>query len=307
MQRLAEIEARVERLRPAVEAYRAALREWTRSARQISSRWRRAILATLSRSWARGRRRGEAARSDRRLSRALGEMRRELAPQEWARMQDDLGNALEALVRARDLRARIWSQAATPGGRGLRMRARRARPQDLARRFAATSVNLGDDLLALGEGEAAKIRTMAMIFCDAPRPPIARARAARTREPVDAAKIRIDLAYALGLLWNDARERELLTSPRHARRRHSPRSEGTSRATARRRRRTRARTEVATRPLRRGPRSTSITPLSSCSPGLAHIRASPSRAARRPGRRRSHSPIHAARRARRDSRCGYRR
>ncbi len=95
LQRLAEMEDGVERLRPAADAYRAALREWMKRAAPdlfaLAQGNLGDVLAVM------GARTGDEAMLREAICAyraALGELRREVAPQEWARMQNNLGNAL---------------------------------------------------------------------------------------------------------------------------------------------------------------------------------------------------------------------
>ena len=180
--------------------------------RPISSPWRRAILATPSPSWAR-------APATRRILReaigayraALGELRRELAPQEWARLQNNLGQALEALSEHEFCEREYGREQLRQAVEAFECALEGQTPETTPAEFAATSVNLGDALLALGEGEATENPAYGQ---DLLRRAAAAYRAALAsadgQTPADAAKTRINLAYALGLLWNGARERRLL-------------------------------------------------------------------------------------------------
>jgi hypothetical protein len=77
--------------------------------------------------------------------------------------------------------------------------------------FAATSVSVGDALLAMGEGESAETPAFG---ADLLRRAAAAYRAALAtpgdRGPVENAKVKINLAYALGLLWNGSRNSQML-------------------------------------------------------------------------------------------------
>ncbi|MGA2636880.1 hypothetical protein [Methylocella sp.] len=212
LQRLAEMEDGVERPRPAADAYRAALREWTKRAAPDLFAPAQGnlgdVLAVL------GARTGDEVMLREAICAyraALGELRREVAPQEWARMQNNLGNALEALSEHEFSERKYGRDQLRQAVEAFESALEGQTPEGSPAEFAATSVNLGDALLALGEGEAADNPAYGH---DLLRRAAAAYRAALStvdgRAPVDAAKIKINLAYALGLLWNGTRNRQML-------------------------------------------------------------------------------------------------
>jgi tetratricopeptide (TPR) repeat protein len=142
---------------------------------------------------------------------ALGELRRDLEPKERVRMQNNLGNALEAQAEHEFCDRKYWrdqlKQAVEAFEFALDGQTAEAAPDE----YAATNVNLGDALLALGESELAAKPAYGL---DVLRRAAGAYRAALAtpgeRAAVDSAKIRINLAYALGLLWNVSRDRRCL-------------------------------------------------------------------------------------------------
>ena len=212
LQRLAEMEDGVERLRPAADAYRAALREWTkRAAPDLFALAQGNLGDALA---VMGARTGDEAMLREAIGSyraALGELRRELAPQEWARMQNNLGNALEALSEHEFSERKYGRDQLRQAVEAFESALEGQTPEGSPAEFAATSVNLGDALLALGEGEVADNPAYGH---DLLQRAAAAYRAALStvdaRAPVNAAKIKINLAYALGLLWNGTRNRQML-------------------------------------------------------------------------------------------------
>ena len=212
LQRLAEIEPGVERLQPAVEAYRAALREWTREAApdlfamvQSNLGDALAIMGVRATDKTKLREAVDAYRA------ALGEMRREIAPKEWAMIQRNLGNALEALAEQED-RDQIYGFKRLAQAVEAFEAARDGQsPETSPVEFAAASVNLADALLALGEREfvenpdygASVLQRAATAYRDA-------LAGSDAISPVDVARVKVNLAYALGLIWNKTRDRPML-------------------------------------------------------------------------------------------------
>jgi tetratricopeptide (TPR) repeat protein len=212
LQQLAEMQNGIERLGPAADAYRAALREWTRSAAPelfaLAQGDLGDVLAVI------GAQTGDETLLREAISAyqaALGELRRELAPEEWARMQKNLGSALEALAEHEFCDRKYRRDQLIQAVEAFESALEAQTPDSAPVEFAATSVNLGDALLALGEGEWAENPSYG---ADLLRRAAAAYRAALAtpggRAPVDNAKIKINLAYALGLLWNGMRDRQML-------------------------------------------------------------------------------------------------
>ncbi len=212
LQQLAEMEDCVDRLRPAVDAYRAALSEWTR--RAVPDLFAMAqgnlgdALAVM------GARTGDEAMLREAICAyraALGELRRDIAPEEWARMQNNLGNALEALSEHEFCERKYSLEQLRHAVEAFESALEGQTAEDAPAEFAATNVNLGDALLALGEGEAADNPAYGH---DLLRRAVSAYKAALAtvdgHAPLDAAKIKINLAYALGLLWNGTRDRQML-------------------------------------------------------------------------------------------------
>ena len=85
-------------------------------------------------------------------------------------------------------------------------------PERSPAEFAATSVNLGDVLFGAwrrrSRANPAYGHDLLSRAAAAYRAALA---AADGRAPVDIAKIKINLAYALGLLWNGTRNRQMLS------------------------------------------------------------------------------------------------
>ncbi len=212
LQRLAEMEDGIERLRPAAEAYRAALKAWTRRAAPDLFAMAQGNLGDALAVM--GAHTGDEAMLREAICAyraALGELRRDLAPQEWARMQNNLGNALEALSEREFCERKYKSDQLRQAVEAFQSALEAQTPEASPAEFAATNVNLGDALLTLGEGEAAENPAYGH---DLLRRAAAAYRAALAasdgRAPIEAAKIKINLAYALGLLWNGTRNRQML-------------------------------------------------------------------------------------------------
>jgi tetratricopeptide (TPR) repeat protein len=212
LQRLAEMEDGVERLRPAAEAYRAALRAWTRrTAPDLFALAQGNLGDALA---VMGARIGDEAMLREAICAyraALSELRRDLAPQEWARMQNNLGNAPEALSEQAFCERKYDRDQLRQAVEAFQSALEGQTPEASPAEFAATNVNLGDALLALGEGEAAENPAYGHdLLSRAAAAYRAALSTADGQAPVDAAKIKINLAYALGLLWNGTRNRQML-------------------------------------------------------------------------------------------------
>jgi hypothetical protein len=213
LQRLAEMEDGVERLRPAAEAYRAALKAWTqRAAPELFAMAQGNLGDALAVMGARTRDETMLREAICAYRAALGELRRDLAPREWARMQNSLGNALEALSEQEFCERKYDRNQLRLAVEAFQSALEGQTPEASPAEFAATNVNLGDALLALGEGEAAENPAYGHdLLSRAAAAYRAALSAADGRAPVEAAKIKINLAYALGLLWNGTRNRQMLT------------------------------------------------------------------------------------------------
>ncbi|ACK49249.1 hypothetical protein Msil_0270 [Methylocella silvestris BL2] len=204
LQRLADLESGVERLRPAEDAYRAALKEWTRET--APDLWAMAqgnlgdVLAKTAASTGDSGKLREAIAA---YQSALAELRREIAPREWTQLQNSLGLALEALAeqesREEDYGHGPLKLAVEAFQSALDGQSAEHEPAQ----FAATSVSLGDSLLALGEYERTQNRNYGRELLTRAADAYRGALVVREElEPIDVAKLQINLAYALGLLWS---------------------------------------------------------------------------------------------------------
>ncbi len=206
------MEPGVERLQLAVDAYRAALREWTREAApepfalaQSNLGDALAIMGVRAADKTKLREAADAYRA------ALGELCREKSPREWAMVQHNLGNALEALAEQEDREQYYGGERLTQAVEAFEAARQEHSPETSPVEYTRTSVSLGDALLALGERECAEnpaygasvLRRAAGAYRDA-------LASSDAIPPVDVAKIKVNLAYALGLLWNVTRERRML-------------------------------------------------------------------------------------------------
>lgn len=142
-------ESGTEKLKEAVEAYRAALQERTRE--QTPLDWARTqsnlgvALQTLGERDSRTARLEEAVAAHRA---ALEELTRERVPVDWAMTQINLGNAFKALGERESVTTRL-EEAVTAYRAALQERTRERAPLD----WAMTQTNLGAALRALGERE----------------------------------------------------------------------------------------------------------------------------------------------------------
>ncbi|WP_395696734.1 hypothetical protein [Methylocella sp.] len=201
----------VERLRPAADAYRAALRAWTRET--APDLWALAqgnlgdVLAMI------GARTGDVIKLREAVAAyqaALGELRRDIAPREWAQLQDSLGVALEALAE-QECREGEYGGPLTLAVEAFQSALEERSAENEPAQYAATSVSLGDSLLALGEHESKANPDYGGGLLG--RAADSYRNALKAREalaPDDVARIEINLAYALGLIWTRRRDEALL-------------------------------------------------------------------------------------------------
>lgn len=211
LQRLSEMEDGIERLRAAADAYRAALSQWTRrAAPDLFAMTQGELGDVLAMLGARTNDDAALRQAIAAYRAALGELRRELAPREWARMQNNLGKALEALSEHEFSERQYAGEQLTQAIEAFEL-ALEGQTPETSPEVVATNVNLGDALLALGEREGAENPAYGR---DLLRRAAAAYRAALSAADgtaaVEIAKIRINLAFALGLLWNSVRDRQIL-------------------------------------------------------------------------------------------------
>lgn len=198
---LGEQESDLGALRQAASVYRAALAEWTGESVPFdrAGAYRRlgealAILGIEEEDRPRLTEAADAYRA------ALEGANPDVAPLDWAMTQNNLGNVLQALGESEAGSGRLHQAVA----------AYQAALQEhvlAPASFAATNNNLGNALAAIGERENSDLMLEKAVSAY---------RAALAVQPADApplvaAKTHMNLAYALGALWNRTRNRQALS------------------------------------------------------------------------------------------------
>lgn len=179
-------------LTQATEAYRGALQEWTR--KSAPTLWAAAqgnladALAVMGARENDKTRLWEAVAAYRA---ALEETPRAEAPLDWALLQNNLGNALQTLGERGTDRLRLAVKAYRAA---LEERTRKC----AAASFATTCGSLASALLTIGErdGLLEVLREVASCYRDA------LSESAKQADSLESARIQINLAYALGAIWN---------------------------------------------------------------------------------------------------------